>query len=504
MQKLELISLQKRYGDTLALKRADVTAKAGEVVAICGENGAGKSTLMSLLAGSRQPTAGEIKIDGKPVAIDSPHTAFDLGIRTVYQELSLLPDVSVAENLYLGELPTTRFGTIDWVRLHREASEHLEDLGLTGIDVRKMTGSYPVAIQQMIEIARAIQFEPKLLILDEPTGVLTQTESDLLFKQIDRLRDQGTIIFYISHRLEEVLELADRLIVLKDGETVDQFFRGDCSKDRLIHSMVGRSFEAIFPKRGTSEDQEMLAVRNLHAPGVNGVSFAANRGEILGIGGLVGAGRSEVLRAIFGAAPRLAGEVLVNGQAISGKTPAAAMDAGVGFVTEERKRDGLALDTDVLENTGLASMSRVMTGPFLNGPKQKQLVREQIRDLDIRPPKLGQVLRRMSGGNQQKVILGKWLLMDGLQVLLLDEPTRGVDIATKIQIYRLIAELAADGMTVILVSSEMPELIGLSHRILVMKDGKITGEIAGDEATEKEIFRLATEDANEDDKEKAA
>ena len=202
--------------------------------------------------------------------------------------------------------------------------------------------------------------------------------------------------------------------------------------------------------------------------------------------------------------PRQSGEVVIDGQPISGKTPAGAMDAGIGFVTEERKRDGLALDTDVLENTGLASMNRVMTGPFLNGPKQKQLVREQIRDLDIRPPKLGQVLRRMSGGNQQKVILGKWLLMDGLRVLLLDEPTRGVDIAIKIQIYRLIAELAADGMTVILVSSEMPELIGLSHRILVMKDGKITGEIAGDEATEKEIFRLATEDANEDHKEHAA
>ena len=497
MQKLELISLQKRYGDTLALKRADVIACAGEVVAICGENGAGKSTLMSLLAGSRQPSGGEIRINDKKVTIDTPHTAFDLGIRTVYQELSLLPGISVAENLYLGELPVTRLGLIDWPRLHADATAHLEELGLHGIDVRKRTGTFPVAIQQMIEIARAIQFAPRFLILDEPTGVLTQAESDVLFRQIDALRARGATIFYISHRLEEVLEIADRLVVLKDGETVDEFVRADCSKDRLIHSMVGRSFEAIFPPKGQAAGPLCLTVRDLHAPGVHGVSFTAKRGEILGIGGLVGSGRSEVLRALFGAAPHHEGEIEIEGTRLSEKTPAAAMAAGIGLVTEERKRDGLALDADVLENTGLASMNRVTTGPFINGHRQKQLVRTQIRDLDIRPPKLGQVLRRMSGGNQQKVILGKWLLLDGLRVLLLDEPTRGVDIATKIEIYRLIAELAAKGMTVILVSSEMPELIGLSHRILVMKDGRIAGECKGDAATETEIFRLATEDQKE-------
>ena len=497
MQTLELISLQKRYGDTLALKRADLTARAGEVVAICGENGAGKSTLISLLSGSRQPTGGEIRIDGTPITIESPHAAFDLGIRTVYQELSLLPDLSVAENLYLGELPFTRFLTIDWPRLHQDATEHLQDLGLHDIDVRRRTGSYPVAIQQMIEIARSVQFNPRMLILDEPTGVLTQTESDLLFRQIARLRADGTIILYISHRLEEVMQIADRLVVLKDGETVDHFDGGDCSKDRLIHSMVGRSFEAMFPPRGQAEPTEMLKVTDLVAPGVHGVSFTANKGEIVGIGGLVGSGRSEVLRGIFGAAPRQSGTVRVAGQELQGKTPSAAMSAGIGFVTEERKRDGLALDADVLENGGMASMRRVMTGPFIHGARQKEMVGGQIRDLDIRPPKLGQILRRMSGGNQQKVILGKWLLMEGLQVLLLDEPTRGVDVATKFEIYKLIAELAADGMTVVLVSSEMPELIGLSHRILVMKDGRIAGECAGDGAREAEIFRLATEDREE-------
>lgn len=493
MQSIELISLQKRFGDTLALKRADVVARAGDVVAICGENGAGKSTLMSLLAGARQPSSGEIRIDGRSTTIASPHDAFDLGIRTVYQELSLLPDVSVAENLYLGELPCTRFRTIDWQRLFGDANAHLQKLGLHDIDVRRRIGTYPIAIQQMIEIARAIQFKPELLILDEPTGVLTQAETDLLFAQIDRLRTQGTIIFYISHRLEEVMQIADRLVVLKDGETVDAFERADCDKDQLIHSMVGRSVGAIFPDRAQSAGDEHLSVKDLHAPGVHGVSFTAKRGEILGIGGLVGSGRSEVLRAIFGAAPRHSGRVIVAGNELTGATPKAAMDAGIGFVTEERKKDGLALDGDVLSNAGLASLDRVLTGPFIDGTRQKQLVQQKIDELDIRPPKLGQVLRRMSGGNQQKVILGKWLLMDGLQILLLDEPTRGVDIATKIEIYRLIAELAADGITVVLVSSEMPELMGLSHRILVMKDGQIAGELDGSMATESQIFRLATE-----------
>lgn len=496
MQRIELISLTKRFGETQALRHVDLSAAAGEVAAICGENGAGKSTLMSLLAGARQPSTGEIRIDGEPVHIATPHEAFDLGIRTVYQELSLLPDVSVAENLYLGEMPVSRYGTIDWRRLYADAEAHLAELDLHGIDVRRTTASYPVAIQQMIEIARAIQFNPRLLILDEPTGVLTQTETDLLFRQIGRLRASGTIIFYISHRLEEVLQIADRFVVLKDGETVDHFLREESTKDRLIHAMVGRSLDAIYPARAVAEPSELMRVEGLRAPGVRGVSFTLNRGEILGFSGLVGSGRSEVMRALFGAAQREAGTITVDGAPLAGASPRAAMAAGIGFVTEERKRDGLALDADVLENTGLASMNRVQHGPFINSKRQRHMVKSKVRELDVRPARLGQTLRRMSGGNQQKVILGKWLLMDGLKVLILDEPTRGVDIATKVEIYRLIAELAAQGMGIILVSSEMPEIIGLSHRILVMKEGQIAGELAGPQATEHALFRLATENRN--------
>lgn len=296
------------------------------------------------------------------------------------------------------------------------------------------------------------------------------------------------------------MQIADRLVVLKDGETVDVFAREDCTQDRLIHSMVGRSVGAIFPDRGRSQQEAQLDVRDLRASGVRGVSFTAKRGEIVGIGGLVGSGRSEVLRAIFGAAPRQAGQVSIAGQALTGTTPKASMNAGIGFVTEERKKDGLALDADVLDNSGLASLDRVMTGPFINGARQRQMVRQKVTELDVRPPKLAQMLRRMSGGNQQKVVLAKWLLMDGLKVLLLDEPTRGVDIATKIEIYKLIVALAADGITVVLVSSEMPELIGLSHRILVMRDGQIAGTLDGATANEPQIFRLATGS----DEEKAA
>ena len=497
MQHIELVDLSKRYDETLALRRANVSAKAGEIVAICGENGAGKSTLMSLLAGSRQPTAGEIRIDGKAVTIASPHDAFDLGIRTVYQELSLLPSVSVAENLYLGEMPVTRFGLIDWPRVNAEAKAHLADLGLDEIDVTRATGSYPVAIQQMFEIAKAIQFNPKLLILDEPTGVLTQAETDLLFAQMERLSASGTIIFYISHRLDEVLQICDSFVVLKDGETVDRISRPDATKERLVHAMVGRSLDRVFPPRGATKPGVLMQVDDLQAKGVHGVSFTLAPGEILGFGGLVGSGRTETMRAIFGADPRAAGSITVDGSPLLGGRPKDAMAAGIGMVTEERKQDGLALDADILDNAGLASMGRFMRGPFLDGPARRSAATDKVRELDIRPRNLPQLLRQMSGGNQQKVILAKWLLMENLKVLILDEPTRGVDIGTKVAIYQLIAGLAAEGLGIVLVSSEMPEILGLAHRILIMRDGRVAGELPAAAATEHKIFHLASHDEPE-------
>ncbi|MEM1297999.1 MAG: sugar ABC transporter ATP-binding protein [Pseudomonadota bacterium] len=492
MDRIDLIGLQKRFGGTVALKDATFSAERGEVIAICGENGAGKSTLMSLLAGSRQPSNGWIEVDGNPIRIGTPHDAFDLGIRTVYQELSLLPDLSVAENLFLGEMPVTRFGRIDWRRLIADAEDEMWMIGMPEIDVRRKAGDYPVAIQQMFEIAKAIQPRPRLLILDEPTGVLTQRETDLLFERIAELKADGTIIFYISHRLDEVLEISDRLIVLKDGATVDQMTRAEATKDRLIHSMVGRSLTTIFPQRRPPTDEVLLQVRNLSAPGVEEVSFDLHAGEILGFSGLVGSGRSETMRAVFGAEPRSAGTVELHGVAITSVTPRAAMNAGIGYVTEERKTDGLALDADVLDNAALASLDCHKSGPFLNRARQAEAVGQMVSRLDVRPRDLGYILRHMSGGNQQKVILAKWLLMKGLKVLILDEPTRGVDIATKVQIYGLIADLAAQGLGVVLISSETPEVLGLAHRILVMRSGRIAAELNPETTSEHEIFVAAS------------
>jgi len=495
---IRLHKIAKAFGATLALKEVSFEAQRGQVVAICGENGAGKSTLMSLLSGSQQPTLGKIEIDDQKTFILSPHKAFDLGIRTVYQELSLLPELSVAENLYLGEWPTKRVAglidCIDWDRLFADAEADLEALGISDINVRNAVGSYPVALQQMIEIAKASRVSPEVLILDEPTGVLTQTESDVLFRLIETLKSRGTIVFYISHRLEEVLDIADTFVVLKDGVSVDTFSREDATKDRLIRSMVGRPLEDIFPERGTAGTGTLLSVTELRAvPKVADVSFELKRGEILGFCGLVGSGRSEVMRAIFGADPMDHGTIVIDGAAFDAPSPARAMAAGIGFVTEERKVDGLVLDADVIDNAGLASMDQIGWGPFLNRPAQRDMVFQKVQELDLRPLNLAYILRRMSGGNQQKVVLAKWLLMKGLKVLILDEPTRGVDIATKVEIYKLIADLAQQGIGILLISSEMPEVLGLAHRINVMRDGKIVAELDPATTSEHDIFVAAAD-----------
>lgn len=489
MQSLRLLSITKTYGDAHALADATVEAEAGQVVAICGENGAGKSTLMGILSGSRQPSSGRIEINGQDVTIGTPHEAFDLGIRTVYQELSLLPHLSVTENLFLGELPVGLLGRVDWTSATQMARAEMEAIGMGHVDVRRPVGDYPVATQQMVEIAKALRVRPEVLILDEPTGVLTSVESELLFAKVRELKAQGTIILYISHRLEEVLDISDVLVVLKDGATVDRMTREEATNDRLVTSMVGRPLEAIYPPRRLAGLETRLKVDGLTSSGkFSDISFELKRGEILGFCGLVGSGRTEIMRALFGADPLTSGRIEIDGKELRRPTPAKSIRAGIGFVTEERKKDGLALGADVLDNAGLASMDRVSSGPHLSRRRQRRMVHEKAVDLDLRPLKLSQMLQHMSGGNQQKVVLAKWLLLSGLKVLVLDEPTRGVDIATKVQIYRLIADLAEQGVSILLVSSEMPELLGLSHRILVLRQGRLVAEFDPETSTEHEIF----------------
>lgn len=494
MQSLRITDIVKLYGEHAALNGACFEALEGQVVAICGENGAGKSTLMGILSGSRQPTKGRIEIDNQVVKIPTPHVGFDFGIRTVYQELSLLPKLSVTENLYLGDLPTKKFGQIDWKKAHRTAEKQMQEIGMLDIDVKKNVDQYSVATQQMIEIAKALAHKPEVLILDEPTGVLTEFESQLLFKKIDQLKSNGTIILYISHRLEEVLELADKIVVLKDGVTVDEMTRSEASNKRLVKSMVGRSLEEIYPQLGIPKNEIALKVSDLTLAGqFKDISFDIKAGEIHGFFGLIGSGRSEVARCIFAADPYDNGMIELQGETFRPKTPAQAIKAGIGLITEERKKDGLLLAADILDNAGLASMhqTEVSMGPLLNRNKQYAVVYEKSKELDVRPLQLSQKLRHMSGGNQQKVILAKWMLVDNLKILILDEPTRGVDIATKVEIYKLIANLAKEGMAIMLISSEMPELLGLSNRISVFKKGALQQTFSHEEANEKELFNAA-------------
>jgi ABC-type sugar transport system ATPase subunit len=491
MQEVKIDQVVKAYGRQLALKQVSFTAKAGEVVAICGENGAGKSTLIGILAGARQPTEGRVLIDGQPITIQNPSHAFALGIRTVYQELSLLQPLSVAENLQLGALPM-KYGTVNWRAAYAEAERQLAQIGMHEIDVSRPVSDYSVAIQQMLEIAKALVHRPELLILDEPTGVLTARESRLLFERIRALKAGGTIVLYISHRLDEVFEIADRVVVLKDGSTVDIMERAEATHERLVKSMVGRPLGAIYPECAEPKDNVVFRAAGLTGVrGFSGVDFDIRAGEIVGFFGLIGSGRTEVARTVFGADPLVSGEMVLDGAAFRPRSPRDAIRSGLAFVTEERKRDGLLLEANVLDNGGLASMRQVSVGPFLNRRRERDAVGKKARELDVRPGNLDQLLRNMSGGNQQKVILAKWLLVDHLRLLILDEPTRGVDIATKVEIYKLIAELAAKGVAILTISSEIPELLGLSHRINVMRTGRIVARFDRSVATEERLFAAA-------------
>jgi len=493
---LEVQGLCKSYAGQMALRDVSFAVTAGQVMAICGENGAGKSTLMNLLSGNRQPDSGTILVDGTVVRIASPQDAFTLGIQTVYQELSLLPALSVTENLLLGRLPM-RGWRIDWPEAHRRANEALARLGFGDIDVRGRVGALSVAYQQMVEIAKALSQQGSVLVLDEPTAVLTERESRALFAQIDRIRAAGGIVLYISHRLEEVIEIADRIVVLKDGELIDHMTREQATLDRVVRGMVGRELKDIYPVRPRHPGATLMRVRKLCGTRFENVSFDVREGEILGFFGLVGSGRTDLMRALFGADRRGRGEVLLHDVPFAPKDPGAAIAAGLAMVTEERKHDGLLLDCDVLDNGSLASLKRFTRGGVLDNRSRRRTVADKVAQMSIRPSGLARKLRAFSGGNQQKVVLAKWLLVPGLKLLILDEPTRGVDVGTKSEIYRLIAELAASGVAILLVSSELPEILGLSDRIGVMREGSLVTCIERQRSTEQQIFGLAAGLAND-------
>jgi ABC-type sugar transport system ATPase subunit len=490
---LSVHDLGKNYDGNPALVGVSFEAAPGSVVAICGENGAGKSTLMKILSGAIRPDTGEVRLDGKRVDIADPHQAMALGIQTVYQELSLLPHISVAENILLGKMPHRRAPwIIDWRETDKRAAQVLSDFGFQGIDVRTRVSDLSVSVQQIVEIAKAIAVRPRVLILDEPSAVLSARETDLLFAKIRQLTATGAIVLYISHRLEEVFEIADKAVVLKDGRMVLEAPVAEVDRERLITAMVGRSLAAIYPDRSAAIGETVLEVRDLTRRNeFTDVSFSVRRGEIVGMFGLVGSGRTEVAKAIFGAEPATAGEIRVDGELVAMREPADAIRHGVVLVTEDRKRDGLAIDLSVLDNGGLASMRLVSHFGVLDRAQREKTVGEMLDEIAIRPRGLKRPVRQLSGGNQQKVVLAKWLLVRNIRVFVFDEPTRGVDIATKVEIYRIMADLAAGGIAILLISSEMPEILGMSDRVLVMRGGRIAAELDRTDLTMETVFAHA-------------
>lgn len=489
MDRLDMRAISKEFGGIAALRGAGFSARAGEVHALMGENGAGKSTLMKILAGAYDHQGGEIRIDGAPVSIHSPQDAIGKGISVIYQEFSLARHLSVAENILIEQLG--RRLLVDRKAMRARAAELLAGMGFADIDPDQVVGGLPVAYQQVVEICKALSRDCSILVLDEPTAVLTTHETEKLFALVRRLRERGVCIIYISHRLDEIFALCDRVTVLKDGATVGTWDTAALDHDRLTSLMIGRDLNDFFPLRQAEIGPVALEVRGLSAPSVHDISFTVRRGEVLGIGGLVGAGRTEVLRALFGADPRSAGEVLLHGSPTSIRSPGDAVRAGIGLLPEDRKQQGVLLNLPILTNAMLTAVNRNLGPLGLLRPQAERAAAQALREeLQLKAASLDAEVGTLSGGNQQKVALMKWLV-SGSEVLLLDEPTRGVDVGAKVEIYRVINELAAKGAAVVMVSSEMIELIGMCDRVLVMRAGRVAGELSGPDLTEERIIELA-------------
>ena len=489
---LQMRGISKAFPGVQALDDVSLDVAPGEVVALVGENGAGKSTLIKILSGCYRTDAGEIVLDGRRLGHYSPHQAQQLGISVIYQEFNLAPPLSVAENIFVGRQPRTRLGFVDFRRMEGEAQAVLDSLRLP-IESRRLVGSLSVAEQQMVEIAKAISFQAKIIVMDEPTAVLTERETATLFELVRRLRAQGVSVIYISHRLEEIFVIADRVVVLRDGRGVGGMAVAEATVDKIIHLMVGRELTEMFRKERVELGEPVLEVHGLSraASRVRDVSLTVRAGEIVGMAGLVGSGRTEIARALFGVDPPDAGEVRVCDRSVRIRSPLAAIRAGVGLVTEDRKAQGLFLILPVRENATSASLGRLSTADFIRFDAERELVASLIEKLRIATPTPEQQVQYLSGGNQQKVVLARWLALKP-RVLILDEPTRGIDVGAKAEIYGLMGELARQGVGILMISSELSEILGMSDRVLVVREGGIVGEFSRAEATQEAIMHRAT------------
>ncbi|MHB0896591.1 MAG: sugar ABC transporter ATP-binding protein [Spirochaetales bacterium] len=488
-------NLNKSFPGVHALKDVKFDLYPGEVHTLVGENGAGKSTLMKVLSGVYQKDSGEVLIDGKPVAIPNPKAAQRLGISIIHQELNLMNHLTAAQNIFIGREPKRGLGLfLDEKALNQKARDLFAMLKME-IDPRVKIGDLTIAKQQMVEIVKALSYDARVLIMDEPTAALNEAEIEELFTIIRHLRGQGVGIIYISHRMDELFKISDRITVMRDGHYIDTLGIGETDLDQVIALMVGRKIDASAPQVDLSEGKPiMLKVKGLSRGKVlKDISFEVKKGEILGFAGLMGAGRTEAARAIFGADPIDSGEIWVNGAKVTIKRPCDAVRHGIGYLSEDRKRFGIAIGMTVEENATIASMKR-FTGfaGFVKNKEIRAAAADSVKKLSIRTPSLQQKLKFLSGGNQQKVVVAKWLIRN-CDILIFDEPTRGIDIGAKQEIYALLNELAQAGKTIIMISSELQEILKLSHRIVVMCEGRVTGELPASEATQEKIMKLATQ-----------
>lgn len=488
--KLEMLNISKSFGGVKALDNVTFCLRPGEVHALMGENGAGKSTLMKILSGAYTNNSGSIKINGKEVEINSTRDAKNLGIATIYQEFMLAPDLTVAENIFIDRLSEAG-KVINWKKLYSNATELLHKLGFDNISPSARCGSLSVAGQQVVEICKCLSRNAKILVFDEPTAVLTINEIDKLFSLIKKLQKNGVSIIYISHRIDEVFNLCQEITVLKDGRNVETVKTDSISKHDLINMMVGRELNDMFPDRHSKIGDVILKVDNLSAGSlVHDVSFEVHRGEILGFNGLVGSGRTETMRAIFGIDKKSTGTITYKGKQVNWNSPRDAIKDRFGMLPEDRKNQGLLLKQSIRINTTLASLPSITKKGFINIGQEKKIVDKYLKEVNTKYASTEDNANSLSGGNQQKIVFAKWIAAN-CDCMVFDEPTRGVDVGAKSEIYKIINELAENGMAIIMISSEMPEIIGMCDRVIVMRNGTVSGEISKDELNEKSLIQYS-------------
>ena len=500
-QLLQMRGIKKAFPGVQALDGVDFEVRSGEVMALVGENGAGKSTLIKILSGAYTADAGEIFIKGQPVKIMDPKHGRDLGISVIYQELNLAEQVSVAENIFAGREIVNRFGFVDFGTMYKETQRWLDELHIKNVDPRDEVRRLSIARKQMVEIAKALSLDSTIIVMDEPTSSLPSTTTDpteenevqILLNTIRKLRERGKAVIYISHRMEEIFRISDRITVMRDGKLIGVRTTSETNPKEIISMMVGRNLEDMYGKPGARNiGNTILEVRNLNqSDRLMNISFHVRSGEILGVAGLVGAGRTEMAKAVFGADKRDSGEILIDNKTVDIRTPQDAIKAGLGYLPEDRKLQGLFLKMAIRTNISSANIASISQNGFIQDKLEVDLSQQFVKQLNIRTPSINQFARNLSGGNQQKVIIAKWLAVKP-KVLIVDEPTRGVDVGAKIEIYNLLRDMAADGVAIVMISSELPEILGMSDRIVVIREGHFAGELDRVDATEEKIMEMAT------------